>query len=118
MRLIRLGESDGAALTQPGYFLPLRLDGVWASALAAALFSVLVLFLLASTLPAAEAALRPVWRLLRATPCLLPTPSLQRTEAGLRLVLLRNQAALGRLRRRRVGLSDPLGRFPFYFPSG
>jgi hypothetical protein len=27
-----------------------------------------VLFLLASTLPAAEAALRPVWRLLRAIP--------------------------------------------------
>jgi hypothetical protein len=52
----------------PAYFLPLPFDGVWASALAAALFSVLVLFLLASTLPAAEAALRPVWRLLRAIP--------------------------------------------------
>ena len=54
------------APTRLHYFLPLPFDGVWASALAAAFFSALVLFGFASTLPAADAALEPVWRLLRA----------------------------------------------------
>jgi DNA-binding CsgD family transcriptional regulator len=64
-------------------FLPLPFDGVWASALVAAFFSALVLFGFASTLPAAEAALEPVWRLLRAKGhSLLPAPRVRQTEAG------------------------------------
>jgi hypothetical protein len=68
----------------------------------------LVLFGFASTLPAAEAALEPVWRLLRAKALpSFPPQRLRRTEAGAETGAATRQAVHRRRRRRGAGQPVP-----------